>query len=82
MLHRTALPPANLAVGPSRSQTQCEALLHTCTDRHLPRPIRLYCFHANTGARAFYERHGFKAVAFSDGSTNEERCPDVLYVLT
>ncbi len=42
-------------------------------------PVRLYTFQANTRARLFYERHGFKAIAFSDGSTNEERCPDVLY---
>jgi hypothetical protein len=44
-------------------------------------PVRLYTFQANTRARSFYERHGFKAIAFSDGSANEERCPDVLYEL-
>ncbi len=42
-------------------------------------PIRLYTFQANTGARRFYERHGFTAIAFNDGSNNEEKCPDVLY---
>ncbi len=42
-------------------------------------PIRLYTFQANEGARRFYERHGFRAIAFGDGSGNEERCPDVLY---
>ncbi|ANH68876.1 GNAT family N-acetyltransferase [Mitsuaria sp. 7] len=47
----------------------------------LPRPIRLYTFQANEGARAFYERHGFKAIDFSDGAGNEERCPDVLHEL-
>ena len=41
--------------------------------------VRLYCFQRNERARRFYERHGFKAIAFSDGSANEERCPDVLY---
>lgn len=41
--------------------------------------IRLYTFQANTGARRFYERHGFTAIAFNDGSNNEEKCPDVLY---
>lgn len=45
-------------------------------------PIRLYTFQANTGARRFYERHGFRAVAYGDGSGNEERCPDVLYEWT
>ena len=29
--------------------------------------------------RDFYERWGFKAVRFGDGSGNEEKCPDVLY---
>ena len=47
----------------------------------LPRPVRLYCFQANAGARAFYERQGFRAIAFGDGSGNEEGCPDVLYEL-
>jgi GNAT superfamily N-acetyltransferase len=45
----------------------------------LPSPIRLYTFQANTGARRFYERHGFRAIRFGDGRDNEERCPDVLY---
>lgn len=41
--------------------------------------VRLWCFQANTGARRFYERHGFVAVEFTDGSGNEEGIPDVLY---
>ena len=48
----------------------------------LERPVHLYTFQANVRARAFYERHGFRAIAFSDGATNEERCPDVLYELS
>lgn len=40
---------------------------------------RLYCFQANAGARRFYERHDFRAAAFSAGSGNEEGLPDVLY---
>jgi ribosomal protein S18 acetylase RimI-like enzyme len=47
----------------------------------LRRPILLYTFQANTGARRFYERHGFRAIQFTDGRANEERCPDVLYEL-
>jgi GNAT superfamily N-acetyltransferase len=43
--------------------------------------VKLHCFQANAGARRFYERHGFRAAAFGDGSTNEEGLPDVLYVL-
>jgi ribosomal protein S18 acetylase RimI-like enzyme len=45
----------------------------------LPAPIRLYTFQQNTGARRFYERAGFVVEKLSDGLTNEERCPDVLY---
>lgn len=41
--------------------------------------LTLYVFRRNTGARAFYERHGFTAVAFDDGSRNEENEPDVRY---
>jgi GNAT superfamily N-acetyltransferase len=44
-------------------------------------PMRLYTFQANSGARRFYEQHGFRAIAFSNGATNEEKCPDVLYEL-
>ncbi len=42
-------------------------------------PVRLYTFEANAGARRFYERHGFKPLEFSDGQSNEEKCPDILY---
>lgn len=63
-----------------RRGTGSRLLLHTL--KQLPRPVHLYCFQANVGARAFYERHSFQAVAFSDGAANEERCPDVRYVLT
>jgi GNAT superfamily N-acetyltransferase len=44
-----------------------------------PGGLRLYAFQRNTRARAFYERRGFVAVAFGDGSGNEEGEPDVLY---
>jgi ribosomal protein S18 acetylase RimI-like enzyme len=47
--------------------------------RELPPPIRLYAFQENQRARAFYEHRGFRAVGFTDGSGNEEKCPDVLY---
>ncbi len=50
-----------------------------CALAALPPPVRLYTFQANAGARRFYERHGFEAIAFTDGATNEERCPEVLY---
>lgn len=54
-----------------------QLLLHAKST--LGSPIRLHAFQANTGARRFYERYGFVAIEFGDGSTNEENCPDVLY---
>ncbi len=44
----------------------------------LSAPIRLYTFQQNVDARRFYERHGFCVIACSDGSTNEEKTPDML----
>ena len=41
--------------------------------------LELWCFQANTGARRFYERHGFRAIRFTDGRDNEEKTPDVRY---
>ena len=41
---------------------------------------KLHCFQANSGARRFYEHHGFRAESFGDGMTNEEGLPDILYV--
>ena len=40
--------------------------------------LDLWTFQANTGARRFYERHGFIAGATTNGD-NEEAAPDVLY---
>jgi GNAT superfamily N-acetyltransferase len=45
-----------------------------------PRGLRLYTFQVNARARRFYERNGFVAEWFGDGSANEERQPDVRYV--
>lgn len=41
--------------------------------------LELWCFQANTRARRFYERHGFRAVRVTDGQGNEEKTPDVRY---
>lgn len=43
-----------------------------------PGGLDLWTFAANRGARRFYERHGFVAVASTDGD-NEEGAPDVRY---
>jgi GNAT superfamily N-acetyltransferase len=45
-----------------------------------PGELQLWAFQSNLGARRFYERHGFHAVEFTDGSGNPERWPDVRYV--
>ena len=44
-----------------------------------PAGIELYTFKVNTGARRFYERHGFRVVDVDDGQRNEEGQPDVRY---
>lgn len=66
-------------VAPGRTRTGIGARLLAQALVDLRHPVRLYTFQANEGARRFYEGHGFRAIAFSDGSQNEERCPDVLY---
>jgi GNAT superfamily N-acetyltransferase len=43
-----------------------------------PRELRLYTFQRNHAARAFYERHGFVAVAFGTSPPPESE-PDVEY---
>ncbi len=43
-----------------------------------PEGLDLWTFESNTGARRFYERHGFIAVDATDGA-NEEGAPDVRY---
>jgi hypothetical protein len=40
----------------------------------------LWTFQRNAPARRFYEKEGFVAVRETDGSGNEEREPDVLYL--
>ncbi len=40
--------------------------------------LDLWCFRRNTPALAFYAARGFRQIDATDGSTNEEREPDVL----
>ena len=42
--------------------------------------LRLWTFQCNGGARRFYEGHGFRIQQETDGATNDERQPDILYV--
>ena len=54
------------------------ALMERAKERR-PAGFRLWVFQRNTGARAFYEQHGFRVVELTDGSGNEEKEPDALY---
>ena len=44
-----------------------------------PEGLMLWTFERNRRARRFYEKRGFVAIEFTDGSRNEERTPDVRY---
>jgi GNAT superfamily N-acetyltransferase len=44
-----------------------------------PEGFVLWVFQKNTGARRFYERHGFRLVKLTDGAENMEGEPDALY---
>jgi GNAT superfamily N-acetyltransferase len=44
-----------------------------------PEGLMLWTFERNHRARTFYEKRGFVAIEFTDGSRNEERTPDVRY---
>jgi GNAT superfamily N-acetyltransferase len=53
------------------------ALLEAAKSRR-PGGLRLWVFQRNRSARAFYARHGFAEIRFTDGADNEEREPDLL----
>jgi ribosomal protein S18 acetylase RimI-like enzyme len=55
------------------------SLLLAEAKRARPRGLRLWLFQQNAAARRFYERHGFRLVAETDGASNEERVADALY---
>ncbi|MFF8474126.1 GNAT family N-acetyltransferase [Streptomyces sp. NPDC015414] len=61
-----------------RRQGIGSALLATVKESS-PHELSLHVFQRNEDARAFYERHGFTAGEFNDGSRNEENEPDVTY---
>ena len=52
----------------------------TLAKERRPEGLELWTFQVNRPARRFYERHGFVAAEWTDGSGNEEREPDVRYV--
>ena len=68
-----------LYVEPSLTGRGIGSALLAVAKRERPQGLRLWTFQTNTGARRFYERHGFLEVRRTDGRDNEERAPDVLY---
>ena len=55
-----------------------DALLNRAKELR-PDGLMLWTFERNERARKFYEKRGFIAIEFTDGSRNEERTPDVRY---
>ncbi len=45
-----------------------------------PQGLSCWAFQVNGAACRFYRRHGFVAVQWTDGQTNDEREPDVRFV--
>lgn len=70
---------AHLYVEPSSWRQGVGGLLLAEAKRLSPVRLTLHAFADNAAARAFYEKHGFEAVAFGNGSGNEEGLPDVRY---
>jgi GNAT superfamily N-acetyltransferase len=69
----------HLYVEPGLTGRGIGSALLAVAKRERPRGLALWAFETNTGARRFYERHGFGEVGRTDGRDNEERAPDVLY---
>ena len=68
-----------LYVAPGHTRRGHGSALVEFAKQMLPWPIFLYSFLENQGARRFYERHSFVPERFSNGATNEERRPDILF---
>ena len=70
----------HLYVHPAWQGRGLGAALLSAVKAALPAGFDLWTFAPNAGARRFYERHGFLCVEETDGSSNEERVPDVRYL--
>lgn len=66
-----------VAPGHQRSGIGSRLLARAIADMAVPE-VRLWTFQANAWAVAFYAKHGFRILAETDGSANEERMPDYL----
>ena len=69
----------HLYVAPEHQRRGIGAALIERAKERRPAGFRLWVFQRNTGARDFYEHHGFRLVELTDGSGNEEKEPDALY---
>ncbi len=64
-----------LYVEPGQAGSGIGSQLMALAKQQRPSALKLWTFQANTGARRFYERHGFVGTSSTDGD-NEERAPD------
>ena len=67
-----------LYVAPGHTGRGLGSQLIALAKNRSPAGLDLWAFQSNRDARRFYERHGFVAVAMTDGD-NEEGAPDVRY---
>ena len=70
----------HLYVHPSRFNTRTGTKLFAEARFQRPEGFQFWVFQQNAGARRFYERHGSALARLTDGSGNEEKLPDALYV--
>jgi ribosomal protein S18 acetylase RimI-like enzyme len=70
----------HLYVDPAHQRRQIGTALLRHAQAARPAGLDLWVFQRNTGAIAFYERHGFRIAELTDGADNEEREPDARMV--
>lgn len=90
VVRRECLPVAFLALGndmvehlyvrPDAQRAGIGSALLEAAKSRRPGGLRLWAFQRNHGARAFYARHGFAEIKYTDGADNQEHEPDVLLV--
>jgi GNAT superfamily N-acetyltransferase len=69
----------HLYVAPGHTGRGIGSRLIELAQERQPSGLQLWTFQVNTGARRFYERHGFRPEEVTAGAGNEERQPDVRY---
>ena len=69
----------HLYVAPEQQRRGIGTALMDRAKERRPAGFRLWVFQRNSGARDFYEHHGFRLVELTVGSGNEEKEPDALY---